>query len=52
MSGSEGAIIDFNACDGIIEDLNALEQATEEICGAGTIAKIKERKKKIKEAKG
>lgn len=49
MSGSEGLIISFDACDGIIEDLNNLEQAITEICPFDMQVEICTRKREIKE---
>ena len=41
-------LIDFGACDGIIEDVNALEQAIVEICDVKTVQAIHERKRMIR----
>ena len=47
MSGSKCGIMNFNVYNGIIEDLNALEEAIEEVCDVDTVAKIEKRKREI-----
>jgi hypothetical protein len=39
--------VDFSACDGVIADLDALEQAIVEICNINTVHAIQARKKVI-----
>ena len=47
MDRREGMTVDFDACDAVIDNLNALEQATVEICDADTMHAIQARKKVI-----
>ena len=41
-------IPDFSSCDGIIDDLNALEQAIVDICLPDMVREIQERKRMIR----
>lgn len=43
-----GRVIGFDACDSVIEDLNALEQAIVEICDIDTVHAIYERRRMIR----
>ena len=40
-------ILDFSACDAIIKDLDALEQAISDICLPELVREIQERKRMI-----
>ena len=42
-------IPDFSACDAIIEELDALEQAISDICLPDLVREIQERKRMIRE---
>jgi hypothetical protein len=43
----EETLVDFSACDAVIAELNALEQAIVDICGIDTVHAIQNRKKVI-----